>query len=71
MFIIFSASCSGVLRAIVWTLQAKTETQAAACSVYALTLHVGADQNMSEGDMQLLVRSKLPPHAVSLINHTL
>ena len=49
---------------VVWTLQAKTERQAAACQIYALTLHVSADLSISEADAHLLARAKLPPHAV-------
>ena len=53
---------------VVWTLQAKTETQAAACQIYALTLHVSADLSMTEAEAHLLARSKLPPHAVRSTN---
>ena len=52
-----------------WTLQAKSDTQAAACNVYALTLIVDPQLTLTEGDAHLLLRAKLPPHAVSLIGH--
>ena len=53
---------------VVWTLQAKTERQAAACQIHALTLHVSADLSMTEADAHLLARAKLPPHAVRSTN---
>ena len=62
------SSCAGLLRAIVWTLQAKSDTQAAACNIYGLTLNVDPQLTLTEGDAHLLLSAKLPPHAVSLPN---
>ncbi len=49
-----------------WTLEPKSETHAAACCIYAVTLHVADDLSLTEGNAHLLVKAKLPPHAVSL-----
>lgn len=47
-----------------WTLEPKSETHAAACNVYGLTLHVADDQSLTEIDAHSLIKAKLPPHAV-------
>lgn len=47
-----------------WTLEPKSETQAAACCIYAVTLHVADDRSLTEGAVQLLIKAKIPPHAV-------
>ena len=49
-----------------WTLEPKGETQAAACNVYGVTLHVADDWSLTEVDAHLLIKAKLPPHAVCL-----
>lgn len=64
-----SPAHTGVLRAVVWTLEPKSETQAAACNVYGLTLHVADDQSLTEADAHLLIKAKLPPHAVCCHAH--
>ena len=60
------SACAGVLRAVVWTLEPKSATQAAACCIYAVTLHVADDLSLTEEDAHLLIKAKLPPHAVCL-----
>ena len=55
---------TGVLRAVVWTLEPRSETQAAACNVYGLTLHVADDQSLTEVDAHLLIQANIPLHAV-------
>ena len=59
-----SSGHAGVLRAVVWTLESKSETHAAACCIYVVTLHIADNRSLTEGDAHLLIKAKLPPHAV-------